>query len=165
MTKIGLLSDTHGYIPERVFELFKDCDEIWHAGDIGSIEVYDQLKAFKPLRIVYGNIDDHVLRLETEEELTFQVEDVKICMTHIAGKPGKYVQKAQALLLRERPKIFVCGHSHILLVQFDSIMNVLWLNPGACGKKGFHSVSTVLRFVIEGSEIKNMEVIELSKRI
>lgn len=165
MTKIGLLSDTHGFVPPRIYELFKDCDEIWHAGDIGTLEVLDELRAFKPLRIVYGNIDDHQIRIDTQEELTFYVEKMKVSMTHIAGKPGKYVPKAFDLLNRERPNIFVCGHSHILLVQFDPKMNTLWLNPGACGKKGFHQVSTVLRFEIDGSEIKNMEVIELGKRI
>lgn len=165
MTKIGLLSDTHGYVPPRVYELFADCDEVWHAGDIGTVAVLDELRAFKPLRIVFGNIDDHVIRLDTPENLVFQVEDVKVAMTHIAGRPGKYSVQALQLLQEQNPKIFVCGHSHTLLVQFDKRFNCLWLNPGACGKKGFHKVSTVLRFKIDGAEIKNMEVIELGTRI
>ena len=164
MTKIGLLSDTHGYVPPRVYEHFADCDEVWHAGDIGTVAVLDELRAFKPLRIVFGNIDNHIIRLDTPEDLVFQVEEVKVAMTHIAGRPGKYSPKAFDLLTKERPKIFVCGHSHTLLVQFDKKMNALWLNPGACGKKGFHKVCTVLRFEIDGADIKNIEVIELENR-
>ncbi len=164
MTKIGLLSDTHGFIPERVFELFKDVDEIWHAGDVGSLEVIDRLKKFKPLRAVYGNIDDHLIRLELTENLTFQVEDVTVSMTHIAGKPSKYSQNAFNLIQKTKPNLFVCGHSHILLVQFDKHSNMLWLNPGACGNKGFHAIQTALRFQINGSKIEQMEAIEFGKR-
>ncbi len=165
MTTIGLLSDTHGYLNPKIFDYFNECDEIWHAGDIGTLAVLDELRAFKPLRVVYGNIDDHLIRLDTSLDLVFHVEKVKVVMTHIAGRPGKYSQHAFDLITKEQPKIFVCGHSHTLLVQFDKKMNVLWLNPGACGKKGFHSVSTLIRFVIDGEDIKNMEVIELETRI
>ncbi|WP_343603781.1 metallophosphoesterase family protein [Fluviicola sp.] len=164
MVKIGLLSDTHGFLPERVFELFKDVDEIWHAGDIGNLEVTDRLKAFKPLRAVYGNIDDQHVRSEFPEDQIFQVEDVVVSMTHIAGRPGKYSKHASDLIRETKPHIFVCGHSHILLVQQDKSKNLLWLNPGACGNKGFHSIQTALRFQINGDKIEQMEVIEFGKR-
>ncbi len=164
MTKIGLISDTHGFLPPRIFELFKDVDEIWHAGDIGSMDVIEKLRAFKPLKAVYGNIDDHIIRMECPEFLTFQIENITVSMTHIAGKPGKYVAKAHEFLLKTKPKIFVCGHSHLLLVQQDPRFNMLWLNPGACGNKGFHHVQTALRFQINGDKIENMEVIEFGKR-
>jgi putative phosphoesterase len=164
MVKIGLLSDTHGFLPERVFELFKDVDEIWHAGDIGSLEVTDRLKAFKPLRAVYGNIDDQVIRSEFPEYLNFRVEDVTISMTHIAGRPGKYSKQALDFIHRTKPDLFVCGHSHVLLVQQDKNKRLLWLNPGACGNKGFHSIQTALRFHINGNRVEHMEVIEFGKR-
>jgi uncharacterized protein len=164
MTKIGLLSDTHGHLDERLLSYFKDVDEIWHAGDIGSLEVIDTLKKFKPLRIVYGNIDNTSIRSETDEYLLFEVEGKKIGMTHIAGRPGKVPQKVQEFIQINRPDIFVCGHSHVLLVQFDQKNQLLWLNPGACGVKGFHPIRTMLRFEIHEKNIQNMEVIELGKR-
>lgn len=164
MVKIGLLSDTHGFLPERVFELFKDVDEIWHAGDIGSLEVTDRLKAFKPLRAVYGNIDDQQIRSEFPEDQTFKIEDLVVSMTHIAGRPGKYSKHASELISRTKPNLFICGHSHILLVQQDQSRNLLWLNPGACGNKGFHSIQTALRFQINGNKIEQMEIIEFGKR-
>lgn len=164
MVKIGLLSDTHGFLPERVFELFKDVDEIWHAGDIGSLAVTDRLKAFKPLRAVYGNIDDQQIRTEFPEDLSFEVEGLVVSMTHIAGRPGKYSKHASELIQRTKPAIFVCGHSHILLVQHDKSKNLLWLNPGACGNKGFHRVQTALRFCINAGKIEQMEAIEFGKR-
>lgn len=165
MTKIGLLSDTHGYLDPKIFDYFKEVDEIWHAGDIGSMEVLDELKKFKPTRIIYGNIDDTTIRTETSEDLVFQVEGVKVAMTHIAGKPGKYVTHAKELIENARPNVFVCGHSHILLVKQDPKYGMLWLNPGACGIKGFHSIRTLLRFEVEGSKLQNMEVIEIGKRV
>lgn len=164
MTKIGLISDTHSFIPTRFFELFKEVDEIWHAGDVGSIEVLERLKSFKPLRIVHGNIDDHELRMECPEFSSFQIEGIRVAMTHIAGKPGKYVSKAHEFILETNPQLFVCGHSHVLLVQHDPRFNLLWLNPGACGNKGFHHVQTALRFQINASKIEKMEVIEFGKR-
>jgi putative phosphoesterase len=164
MKRIGLMSDTHGDVDPRIFVHFKDVDEIWHAGDVGSIEVIDSLEKFKRVRGVYGNIDDHVIRATWPKVNTFLCEGMKVSMTHIAGKPYKYVAEAHALLKEEQPGIFVCGHSHILLVQFDSNMNCLWLNPGACGNKGFHQVKTLLRFEIDAGKIQNMEVIELGKR-
>jgi putative phosphoesterase len=164
MKKIGLLSDTHGDLDPKIFKYFKDVDEIWHAGDIGSIEVIDELRKFKPLRAVYGNIDDHKIRLEFPEFNRFWCEDVEVLMTHIGGKPGKYSKPAFDALEHKSPKLFVCGHSHILLVQFDPRYKMLWMNPGACGIKGFHKVKTLLRFTVDKEKIENLEVIELGKR-
>lgn len=162
--KIGLLSDTHGYLDDKIYEYFKEVDEIWHAGDIGSLEVIDKLSTFKPLRIVYGNIDDHAVRQETDEFVVFQCEKIQVLMTHIAGKPGKYVKRAHDLIEEHRPKLFICGHSHILLVKNDPNYNMLWMNPGAYGIKGFHQVRTALRFEIIEDRIQNLEVIEMKMR-
>lgn len=164
MTKIGLLSDTHGYLDPKIYEYFKDVDEIWHAGDVGSLEIIDQLTAFKPTKGVFGNIDDHELRLVWPEHLFFNCENKKVLISHIGGKPGRYKQESYAMIKKHQPDIFVCGHSHILLVKYDQAINALWLNPGACGKKGFHKVSTLLRFEVDGDQIQNMEVIELKSR-
>ena len=165
MKRIGLLSDTHGYLDPKIYTHFKDVDEIWHAGDIGDIEVLDKLQAFKPTRAVYGNIDNHVIRQETPEFSIFTIEKKKILITHIAGKPGKYSKPLYDKLQLEKPDVVVCGHSHILLVQFDKLSNLLWINPGACGIKGFHTVRTLVRFTIDGNKVENFEVIELGKRI
>ncbi len=165
MLKIGLLSDTHSYLDPKIFEYFKDVDEIWHAGDIGSIEVTDALKKFKPLRAVYGNIDDHIIRSEFPEFNRFSIENVDVLITHIGGKPGKYSKPALDALEEKAPKLFICGHSHILLVKMDPKYNMLWMNPGACGIKGFHQVKTILRFQINGDKIQNLEAIEIGKRI
>ncbi len=165
MTKIGLLSDTHSYLDPKILVHFKDVDEVWHAGDIGDLDVLDQLRKFKPLRIVFGNIDEKSIQNETVETEIFEVEKKKIVMTHIAGRSGRYAKGIPELLTQEKPDIFVCGHSHILLVQHDKRFNTLWLNPGACGIKGFHSVRTLLRFSIDNGKIENMEVIELGKRV
>lgn len=164
MTKIGLLSDTHGDLPEQVYRYFADVDEIWHAGDIGDLPVTDKLKAFKPLRGVYGNIDGMQVRQEFPEFNRFRIEDIDVLITHIGGKPGKYSTPALAELKKQAPKLFVCGHSHILLVQNDPRFNMLWLNPGACGNKGFHKIRTLLRFAIDGNRIVDLEAIELGKR-
>ena len=165
MTRIGLLSDTHSYLDPKIYEYFSDVDEIWHAGDVGSMEVIDQLRAFKPLRGVYGNIDDHLIRRELPEFNRFMCEEVEVLITHIAGKPGKYAKPAQEELERKSPKLFICGHSHILLVKMDPKYNMLWMNPGACGYKGFHQVKTILRFNIDGDKIQDLEAIELGKRV
>ncbi len=165
MTKIGLLSDTHSYLDPKIFEYFKYVDEIWHAGDVGSMEVIDKLRAFKPLRGVYGNIDDYEIRKELPEFNRFTCEGVEVLITHIAGKPGKYAKPALEALNEKSPKLFVCGHSHILLVKMDPKFNMLWMNPGACGYKGFHQVKTILRFSIDGDKIQNLEAIELGKRV
>lgn len=164
LKRIGLLSDTHGFLDPKVLEHFKDVDEVWHAGDVGSEDVIDQLEAFKPTRIVSGNIDGTEIRLRTSEHLFFQIEDRTVLMTHIAGKPGKYYRQGKELIDQYRPNLFICGHSHILLVQNDTNYNMLWLNPGACGYKGFHQIRTIMRFEINGSHIQNLEVIELGDR-
>ena len=165
MVKIGLLSDTHSHLDTKIFDYFKDVDEIWHAGDIGSIEVTDQLKKFKTLRAVYGNIDDHILRRKFPEFNRFTIENVDVLITHIGGKPGKYAKPALDALQEKAPKLFICGHSHILLVKMDPKFNMLWMNPGACGIKGFHQVKTLLRFQIDGDKIQNLEAIEIGKRV
>jgi uncharacterized protein len=160
MKKIGLISDTHGHLDEKVFKHLESVDEIWHAGDVGTLDVLDGLRKFKPTRAVFGNIDGADLRLETKEFEVFQVENKKVLIVHIAGKPFRYNHKAHARILLEKPDIVVCGHSHICLVQFDKNINALWMNPGACGIKGFHKVMTLLRFEIDGDKISNLEVVE-----
>ena len=162
--KIGLLSDTHGFLDHTVFEHFKDCDELWHAGDLGSSELKNKLERFKPLRCVYGNIDDLVMQKQLPEDLWFQCEGLSVWMTHIAGSPPNYNPRIKKILQHKKPDILVCGHSHILRVVRDNKIGFMYLNPGACGNQGFHHIKTLLRFDITGKEIKNMEVIELGKR-
>jgi putative phosphoesterase len=164
MTRIGLLSDTHGYLDKRVLEHFANVDEIWHAGDIGSAEVLQKLREFKPTRAVYGNMDSGDVRYSLSEFYRFRVEDVDVLMTHIGGYPGKYNPWLLPIFKKETPLLFVCGHSHILKVQYDSTWQMLTMNPGAAGKQGWQVVQTLLRFVIDGSEIRDLEVIELEKR-
>lgn len=164
MTKIGLLSDTHGDLPHQIFDYFKDVDEIWHAGDIGDLKVTDQLKAFKPLRAVFGNIDNNECRAEFPEHLHFEVEGVRCYLTHIGGRPGNWSKSAYLQIQKHQPQLFICGHSHILLVKHDKQNNMLCINPGACGNKGFHTIKTLLRFEIHEGKIQQMEVIELGKR-
>lgn len=165
MTRIGLISDTHSYLDPKVFEYFKDRDEIWHAGDIGTHEVTDKLAAFKPLKVVYGNIDGHELRAAYPEDLVFEVEGFKVFMTHIGGYPGHYSPRARKLILHHQPDIFICGHSHILRVMRDERnQNMLVMNPGAAGVHGFHKIKTLLRFDLDAGKILNVEAIELGKR-
>ena len=164
MKRIGLISDTHGFIPPRLFDFFENVDEIWHAGDIGSLEVTDKLEKFKPLRVVYGNIDDHLTRRTFPEFQEFELEGVNVLMTHIGGKPGKYVQRLYDRALTAKPDLIICGHSHILLVKHDPKLKALWMNPGACGNKGFHQIQTALRFVLNSGKIEQLEVIEFGKR-
>lgn len=164
MTKIGLISDTHDYLDEAVFKHFANCDEIWHAGDFGTAVITDALKAFKPLRGVYGNIDGYDIRSEYPETLIWQCEEVKILMIHIGGYPPKYNATSKALIKEHHPQIFISGHSHILKVMFDPTMNCLHMNPGAAGKHGWHKVRTLVRFEIDGKDIKHCEVIELGNR-
>ena len=164
MKKIGILSDTHGMLDERVFEHFALCDEVWHAGDIGSLEVLNKLQAFKPLRAVWGNIDGHDIRILLPQHNRFMCEDVKVWLTHIGGYPGKYDALVRPEIFRQPPDLFVCGHSHILKVQYDKMLKLLHVNPGAAGKYGFHKVQTLIRFVIDGEKIQNLEVIELKTR-
>ncbi len=162
--KIGLISDTHSYLDDAVFEYFKDCDEIWHAGDFGSMEVIERLQAFKPLKGVFGNIDGKNIRMIYPENLRFQCEGVNVWMTHIGGYPGKYSPLVREEIRKNPPKLFICGHSHILKVQFDQKLGLLHLNPGAAGKQGWHKQRTLMRFEINQDRIENMEVIELNPR-
>ena len=163
MTRIGLLSDTHGYLDKRVLEHFADVDEIWHAGDIGSMEVLQKLREFKPTRAVYGNMDSGDVRYSLSEFYRFRVEDVNVLMTHIGGYPGKYNPWLLPMFKKETPLLFVSGHSHILKVQYDSTWQMMTMNPGAAGKQGWQVVQTLLRFVIDGKEIRDLEVIELER--
>ncbi|MEX1192937.1 MAG: metallophosphoesterase family protein [Brumimicrobium sp.] len=163
--KIGLMSDTHGYLDPAVKNYFSAVDEIWHAGDIGSINVLNELKSFKPCVAVFGNIDHGEIIQQTNEFERFKREGVEVLMTHIAGKPGKYSKPIyEELSQNGAPKLFVCGHSHILLVKMDKRFNMLWMNPGACGNHGFHKIKTLLRFEINKGKIEHLEVIEIGER-
>ena len=164
MTKIGILSDTHNYLDEQVFEYFKNVDEIWHAGDIGTNEITNKLKKFKPLRTVYGNIDGHELRAEFPEDLIFEIEHCKIFITHIAGAVCVYNQRVREIIKQEKPDILVCGHSHILKIMRDEKFKLLHINPGAAGIHGFHKMKTILRFEIDNGKPQKMELIELGLR-
>ncbi|MDC6404997.1 MULTISPECIES: metallophosphoesterase family protein [Maribacter] len=164
MTKILLLSDTHSHLDETILKYAAMADEIWHAGDIGSLEVCDALSALKPLRAVYGNIDDHSIQQEYPLNNRFMCEEVDVWITHIGGYPPKYNPNTRGEIKKNPPKLFICGHSHILKVMWDKNVGLLHMNPGACGKHGFHQVRTMLRFTIDGKEIKDLEVIELGKR-
>ncbi|MDX1271148.1 metallophosphoesterase family protein [Bizionia paragorgiae] len=164
MKKILLLSDTHSYIDDAILEHVKQADEVWHAGDIGNLEVTDAIKKHKPLRAVYGNIDDDKARMEFPENNRFMCEGVDVWITHIGGYPNKYNVRIREEIQRNPPKLFICGHSHILKVMPDKKLNLLHMNPGAVGKHGFHNVRTMLRFTISGDTIANLEVIEFPKR-
>jgi len=163
--KIGLLSDTHSYLDPKVFDYFAACDEIWHAGDIGEHHVVDQLEAFKPLRAVFGNIDDKTLQTRFPEDLRFTCGALDIWITHIGGTPPTYNPRVKKELKKRPPDVFICGHSHILRVKRDPIFNnMLYINPGAAGNHGFHQIKTIIRFDITAGTIGNMEAIELGKR-
>ncbi len=164
MTRIGLISDTHNYLDDAVFRHFDKCDEIWHAGDFGTAAVADKLKSFKPLRGVYGNIDGTDIRMEYPEKLHFTCEEVNVFMMHIGGYPGKYTPAARAELIAHPTQLFISGHSHILKVIYDDKLKCLHMNPGAAGKQGWHKVRTLIRFVIDGKDMKQCEVIELGKQ-
>ncbi|MDY2642732.1 MAG: metallophosphoesterase family protein [Mediterranea sp.] len=163
MKKIGLLSDTHGYWDERYVRHFESCDEIWHAGDIGSIEVADRLAAFRPLRAVYGNIDGRELRLRFPQTLRFEVEGAQVLIKHIGGYPGHYDPSVRGSLLTRPPQLFISGHSHMLKVKYDKTLSMLHINPGAAGKQGFHRVRTLVRFVVDQGCFSDLEVIELGE--
>lgn len=162
--KIGVISDTHGRVDKSVYEHFADVDEIWHAGDAGNIEVITELEAFKPLRAVWGNVDDFRVRSATAEYLVFKAGEKKVLMIHIGGYPGRYSPRALELIREHKPDIFVCGHSHILKVIYDREHEMLCLNPGSAGTTGIHRVMTLLRFVIEGDKVCDLEVIEFGER-
>ena len=163
MTKILLLSDTHGYMDDAILKYVKQADEVWHAGDIGNLEVTDALKAIKPLRAVYGNIDDAKARTEFPENNRFRCEDIDVLITHIGGYPGRYNLRIRNQIYQNPPKLFISGHSHILKVMNDKQLNLLHMNPGAVGKHGFQKVRTMLRFTIDGNKIDNLEIIEFPK--
>jgi uncharacterized protein len=165
MMRIGLLSDTHSFLDPQIFNYFADCDEIWHAGDFGSLECLKSLRDFKPLVSVYGNIDSKEIRVEAPKYQLIERENLKISLFHIGGKPGYYPPEALEHIKTDKPDIWVCGHSHILVVAHDKKFgNLLHLNPGAAGKHGFHHVRTALRFTLENGKIHSMQAIELGKR-
>lgn len=163
MKKILLLSDTHSHIDDDILKYVKQADEVWHAGDIGNLKVTDAIKALKPIRAVYGNIDDAKARVEFPEHNRFLCENVDVWITHIGGYPNKYDIRVKNEIFKNPPKLFICGHSHILKVINDKTLNLLHMNPGAVGKYGLHKVRTMLRFTIDGSKIDNLEVIEFKK--
>jgi hypothetical protein len=165
MRKILLLSDTHSFLDEKILKYVDQADEVWHAGDIGDLKVTDEIKKRKPLRAVYGNIDDDKARMEFPLNSRFWCEGVAVLMTHIGGYPGKYNQAIRPILQQNPPKLFICGHSHILKIQFDKTLNLLHMNPGAAGIHGFHQVRTMLRFEIDGDKIQALEIIEIEKRV
>jgi hypothetical protein len=164
MKKILLLSDTHGFIDAQILKFVKQADEVWHAGDIGAIEVIDTIQKLKPVKAVYGNIDDAVVRNELPLDLKFTIEKVSVWITHIGGYPNRYDMRIREALKKNPPTIFISGHSHILKVMYDNKLNILHMNPGAAGKHGFHKVRTMLRFEINEEKISNLEIIELENR-
>ena len=164
MKKILLLSDTHSHIDERILHFVSEADEVWHAGDIGDLAVTDAIAALKPLKAVYGNIDDHKARSSFPLDLKFDCEGMKVWITHIGGYPGKYNQRIREEIKQNPPQIFIAGHSHILKVQWDKSIQCMHLNPGACGVSGFHQMRTMLRFSIDMGTLKDLEVIELGLR-
>ncbi|TVQ94246.1 MAG: metallophosphoesterase [Bacteroidetes bacterium] len=163
MRRIGLLSDTHGYIHPEIPRIFKDCDEIWHAGDFGNLDTIETLRSIKPLRGVFGNIDGTDVRIEFPEFLRFRCEEVDVLITHIGGYPGNYSPAVRQIMQTKPPQLFISGHSHILKVMHDKKYNCLHMNPGAAGRSGFHKVITVIRFTIDGKNIKDLEVVEFPR--
>jgi putative phosphoesterase len=164
MTRIGLLSDTHGFLDDAVFKHFDECDEIWHAGDFGTAAIADQLQAFRPSKGVWGNIDGYDVRSVFPQKQVWRCEAVSVYMTHIGGYPGRYAPGIKSELEANKAALFICGHSHILKVMYDEKLRCLHMNPGAAGNQGWHTVRTLLRFSIDGNTIKDCEVIELGKR-
>lgn len=165
MLKVGLISDTHSWLDPEVFKYFADCDEIWHMGDIGSVQIIEQLQELKPLKAVFGNIDDANIRHLLPEDLIFEAEGLKVLITHIGSIPPKYSGRIQKLLKIHSPDLFLCGHSHILRVIKDrEKFNLAYINPGAAGRHGFHHVRTIMRMTLENRKITHLEAIELGKR-
>ncbi|QLE01690.1 metallophosphoesterase family protein [Galbibacter sp. BG1] len=165
MRKILLLSDTHSFLDDKILKYVHQADEVWHAGDIGDLEVTDSIKKLKPLKGVYGNIDNDQVRLEFPENNRFYCEGVDVWITHIGGYPNRYDKRIRDEIRQNPPKLFISGHSHILKVMWDKKLNLLHMNPGAAGKHGFHKVRTMLRFVIDNENIKDLEIIELEKKV
>jgi uncharacterized protein len=164
MRRIGLLSDTHSFLDPSIFRYFEECDEIWHAGDIGTLAVAQELHDFRPLRAVYGNIDGKDIQVCFPEDLRFDCEGLDVFMTHIGGYPGRYNQRVRGVLRQHPPKLFICGHSHILKIMPDRQLGLLHINPGAAGNEGFHKIKTIVRFTVEQGEVKELQVIELGAR-
>jgi uncharacterized protein len=164
MTRIGLISDTHGYLDDAVFQHFANCDEVWHAGDFGEGVIKGLKSRITLWRGVYGNIDDASIRNDFPEQLVFMCEEVKVMIRHIGGYPPRYNPATKKELLIHQPQLFICGHSHILKIMYDDKLQCLHMNPGAAGKQGWHKVRTLIRFVIDGKQMKDCEVIELGKR-
>jgi putative phosphoesterase len=164
LTKIGLISDTHGFLDDSVFDHFSNCDEIWHAGDFGSTELVNKLSSFKPLKGVYGNIDDRNICAQFPEDLFFSCEEVNVFMRHIGGYPGRYAPGVKEKIKKNKSRLFISGHSHILKVMYDETLQCLHMNPGAAGNQGWHKTKTLIRFTIDGTDIKDCEVIELGMR-
>jgi len=162
--RIALISDTHSYLDAKLFKYFEEVDEIWHAGDIGTVELSDRLEKIKPLRAVYGNIDGQEIRKIHPLHQRFICEGVDVWMTHIGGYPGHYAPGIRTKLMEQPPKLFICGHSHILKVMYDEKLQLLHMNPGACGNSGFHIFKTILRFSLQHGNIQDLEVIELGKK-
>lgn len=163
MKRIGILSDTHGHWDEKLEGFFTECDELWHAGDIGNIQTADSIARFKPIRAVYGNIDDFKVRSAFPKVLQFRCEEVDVLMTHIGGYPNRYEREALALIKAQKPKLFICGHSHILKVIYDKKYELLHINPGAAGRSGFHQIRTAVRLTIDGENMKDMEIYEIPR--
>ena len=163
MKSIALLSDTHSVLDERFIRHLKNSDEIWHAGDIGSLEIYDKLKTLSNVRAVYGNIDNHKIRITLASELFFKCEGINVYMTHIGGKPGKYSKGIKEKIEKTEPNILICGHSHILKIMNDKKNNLLYINPGAAGDHGIHQVKTIIKFKIDKKNIKDLKIIELKR--
>lgn len=165
LTRIGLLSDTHGWMDDNILQQLSSCDEIWHAGDFGTIAVAEQLlQSGKPLRGVYGNIDGQDIRTIYPEKLVFVCEEVKVLIQHIGGYPGRYAPGIKAAIQKENARLFISGHSHILKIQFDESLQCLHINPGAAGRQGWHKTRTLVRFSVDGKQLKDCEVIELGSR-
>ena len=162
--KVGLLSDTHGWIHPRLFDYFTGCDEIWHAGDIGNIETADAMASFKPFRAVFGNIDNGIVRSAYKDHLIFRVEEVNVWLTHIGGIPGRYDRRVKPAIYENPPDLFICGHSHIAKVMYDKKAGFLYINPGAAGFHGHHKYMTAIRFQIDGERIHDLELIEMGER-
>jgi putative phosphoesterase len=164
MKRIGLLSDTHGWIYPGIYNFFGECDELWHAGDIGNINTLDTLMEFKPVRAVYGNIDGYKIRTICPEILVFDCEQIKVLIKHIGGYPGRYDRSVRDTLDNEKPGLFISGHSHILKVIYDKKKQLLHMNPGAAGNSGLHKQLTCLRFTIEGKDIKDLEILDKDRK-
>lgn len=163
MKRIGLLSDTHTFLHPKIAEVFSDCDEVWHAGDIGNLNTINKLANIKPVKAVFGNIDDYSIRHSYPEVQSFSCEDVKVVMMHIGGYPGRYSSRGLEIIKKEKPGLFISGHSHILKVMYDKQNELLHINPGSAGVNGLHKVITMVRFVIDGKNIRDLEVIELPR--